>query len=342
MQISLLIPYLAPPTEMNLSLLSDLSLPALLTLLARSRHTQIPDNGGMESRLCQYFGIGKQTDWPIAPITFLADGGDPADYYWLRADPVHLRATRDQLMLVDSGAFAISQAEAELFAEAFNLHFHDDGYVLYPLRPNRWYLRLNKAPDLTTHSVNSVTGKHINAYLPGGKDALDWHRFYNEIQMLFFSLGINNEREVRGDLTINGLWCWGGGIMPTLQAPSIHKLLANDSDARAMAFAAGVPNDQLPSNAFDLDHSALVILDGLSGAAQYGDYTGWRETILQLEAEWFAPLLKGLKSGKLSSVEIMTSTHTRALTWHIRRKDLLKIWRRSSLTSILTMPVLGQ
>lgn len=339
MHISLLIPYLAPPSEMSLSLLNDLSLRALRTLLARSRPAHIPDNNGMEGCLCQYFGITKQTDWPIAPITFLADGGDPADYYWLRADPVHLRATRDQLMLVDSGAFTVSQTEAELFAAAFNQYFQDYGYVLYPLRPNRWYLRLDNAPDLKTCSVNSVAGKQINAYLPSGKAALDWHRFYNEVQMLFFSLGINNEREARGELTINGLWCWGGGVMPRLPTASISKLLANDSDARSIAFSAGIANDQLPDNAHGLKESALVILDGLSGPSQYGDYTGWRETISQLESDWFAPILAGLKSGKINTVEIITPTTSHTLRWQIDRKDLLKIWRRNQLISLLTIPV---
>ena len=338
MNISLLIPYLLPASEMTVSLLSDLQLPALRTLLARAIRTETETPGGVEGALCRHFGIARQADWPIAPITLLADGGAPDTHYWLRADPVHLRATRDQLMLVDSGAFNVSQAEAELFADAFNRHFQEDGYTLYPLRPNRWYLRENTPPNLTTHSVNSVTGQHIDPFLPRGTDALAWHRLYNEIQMLFFSLAVNDTREARGELSINGLWCWGGGTMPTIQATSSAKLLANDSDARALAFAAGIPNDSLPKHAGNMDQPALILLDALSGAAQYGDYIGWREAILQMEKNWFSPLLAQLKSGKLSSVQISTFTQQHAITWHTRPRDLLKLWRRDTLSQSLTMP----
>ena len=338
MNISLLIPYLIPTPEMNAALLSDLPLPALKTLLARASRTQNNTTGGLEEALCQHFGVVRQTDWPMAPVTLLADGGDPAGYYWLRADPVHLRATRDQLMLVDSGAFSLSQTEAEQFAVAFNQHFQDDGYVLYPLRPNRWYLRLNTPPALTTHSVNAVTDQHIDPYLPSGAEALAWHRLYNEIQMLFFSLAVNDAREARGELTVNGLWCWGGGVMPSLQATTSAKLLADDNDARALAFAAGVANDNLPRTADSIDQPAVVLLDALSGAAQYGDYLGWREAILQMEKDWFAPLLAQLKSGKLSAISINTYTQQHAISWQTRRSDLLKLWRRDTLPQLLAMP----
>lgn len=338
MNINLLLPYLIPLSEMRTALLSDLPLPALQTLLARGKRTQNPTCGGLEAWLCTHFGISRQADWPLAPICLLADGGDPGTDYWLRADPVHLRATRDQLMLVDSGAFKISQNEAEQFTAAFNRHFLEDGYMLYPLRPNRWYLRLNKPPALITHSVNSVTGKHIDAYLPRGDDSLAWHRFYNEIQMLFFGLPINTIRETRGDLSINALWCWGGGIMPTLLPSNSDKLWANDADARAMAFAAGVPNDALPDNANSIDQPALILLDALSGAAQYGDYQGWRDALVQLETNWFAPLLAQLKSGKISSLQIHTSTPQQDVTWRIQRSDLFKFWRRDALTQSLEMP----
>ena len=338
MNISLVIPYLIPTAEMKVALLSDLPLPALKILLARASSTRNNASGGTEATLCQHFGIAQQSDWPIAPITLLADGGEPSRHFWFRADPVHLRATRDQLMLVDSGAFSVSQSEAEQFADAFNSHFQTDGYVLYPLRPNRWYLRLDSQPALATHSINAVTGKHIDAYLPSGAEALAWHRFYNEVQMLFFSLAVNSERDARGELTIHGLWCWGGGVMPDILPATSSKLLTNDSDARALAFAAGVPNDKLPDDASGIDQPALVLLDALSGAAQYGDYIGWREAILQLEKSWFAPLLTQLKSGKLSSIQISTYTEHNTVTWQTRRSDLLKLWKRDNLAKSLTIP----
>ena len=336
MNIRLLVPDLIPVAEMQSALLGDLSLPALSTLLARAKREQSETVTDRETLLCQHFGIIRQSDWPVAAITLLADGGDPGAHYWFRADPVHLRATREQLMLVDSAAFEISQMEAEQFADAFNRHFQADGYLLYPLHPKRWYLRVTPPPALTTCSVNTVAGQSINAYLPSGADSLAWHRFYNEIQMLLFSLPVNDAREARGELPINSLWCWGGGTLPVIAPGSGTKLWANDSDARALAAAANVSNDQLPAHASAIDQSALIILDALSGAAQYGDYQGWREALLQLESNWFAPLLQQLKSGQLSSLQINTFTQQQVINWQIQPIDLYKLWRRSRIAQSLS------
>lgn len=337
MIITLLIPDLIPAPEMRDAALGGLALPALQTLLARADKTAAPAEGGLDGWLCRAFGVGKQQDWPIAPVTLLADGGEPGNAYWLRADPVHLRATRDKLMLVDSGAFQLTQIEAETYAQTFNVHFSAEGFTLYPLRPDRWYLKLDQPPALTTQPVSAATGKHLDPYLPQGADGLKWHRLYNEIQMLFFSLPLNDAREARGELTVNSIWLWGGGTPPQI-APANSKVLANDPTARAIALAAACPNDAVPANAAALTGNTddtLVLTEHLRGAAQYGDIIGWREGMQQLEADWFAPLLAMLKSGKLSELRIIVPGTTESVEWRVMRGMLLKFWRRGSLAGLL-------
>jgi len=202
MIITLLIPDLIPPPEMRDAALGGLALPALQTLLARADKTTAPAEGGLDGWLCHAFGIDKQQDWPIAPVTLLADGGEPGKDYWLRADPVHLRATRDKLMLVDSGAFQLTQTEAETYAQAFNAHFSADGFTLYPLRPDRWYLKLDQHPALITQPVTAVTGKHLDPYLPQGADGLKWHRPVQRNPDAVFQPA--SERRPRGARRVDG------------------------------------------------------------------------------------------------------------------------------------------
>ena len=337
MLITLLIPDLIPPPEMRAAALHELALPALQALLARADKTSAPAEGGLDGWLCRAFGVDKQLDWPIAPITLLADGGEPGNNYWLRADPVHLRATRDKLMLVDSGAFQLSQTEAETYAQAFNAHFSTDGFTLYPLRPDRWYLKLDQHPAINTQPVTAVTGKHLDPYLPQGADGLKWHRLYNEIQMLFFNLPINDARETRGEMTVNSIWLWGGGTLGSTATTSRVKLYANAADARALALAAACPNDALPGNADALTGSddALILLETLRGAAQYGDVIGWREGMQQLESDWFAPLLAQLKSGRIKTLQLVVPGAAQTSHWQITRSALLKLWRRGSLAEQL-------
>jgi Uncharacterized protein conserved in bacteria len=335
MQITLLIPDLIPPPEMRDAALNDLMLPALRTLLARGEKATTTAEGELDGWLCRQFGVARQQDWPIAPVTLMADGGDPGSAYWLRADPVHLRATRDKLMLADSGAFSISQLEAEACATAFNAHFQADGMTLYPLRPDRWYLKLDHTPQLVTQPVSAVTGKHVDPYLPTDADGLKWHRLYNEIQMLFFSLPINDAREARGEMTINSLWLWGGGTLATTSSSQRIKLYANQPEARALALGAGCPNDALPGDASALGDDALVLLETLLGAAQYGDIIGWREGMQQLEADWFAPLLARLKAGSIKTLQIVTPGSAHTTHWQTTRASLVKLWRRGKLDALL-------
>ncbi|BBP04177.1 hypothetical protein TPL01_27360 [Sulfuriferula plumbiphila] len=338
MLITLLIPDLIPPPEMRDAALGGLAPPALQTLLARADRTTAPAEGGLDGWLCRAFGVDKQQDWPIAPVTLLADGGEPGKDYWLRADPVHLRATRDKLMLVDSGAFQLTQSEAETYAQAFNAHFSAEGFTLYPLRPDRWYLKLDQPPALTTQPVTAVTGKHLDPYLPQGADGLKWHRLYNEIQMLFFSLPLNDAREARGELTVNSIWLWGGGTPPRITPAGTTRLWANDPTACAIALFAACPNAPLPHHATALADStddALVLAGHLRGAAQYGDIIGWREGLQQLETDWFAPLLAMLKAGKVPALRIIVPGAAEIVEWRVTRGMLLKFWRRGSLAGLL-------
>jgi len=288
----------------------------------------------MEIWLCKAFGMEKQRDWPIAALTLAMDGGNPHQHCWFRADPVHLRVERDQIVLADSATLSISQLEAEQLVAALNRHFETDGLLFYALRPDRWYLKLSSQPDIQTRLLPDVAGKNINDHLPAGPDGMRWHRLFNEIQMLFHDHPVNAAREMRGEMPINSIWLWGGGTMPTLAYQPYSKILAHDALARSLALASQTPVAELPENAMawlaqsEKIASNLVVLDHLRGAAQYGDIHGWQEGLKQLEQAWFAPLLRALKQGKLNSLTIHAGNDSHMQSFHVTSADLWKIWRR--------------
>ena len=55
----------------------DAGVPALRRLLARARETRLVRQD-LEAALLQSFGVQRQRDWPVAPFTWLADGGNAA------------------------------------------------------------------------------------------------------------------------------------------------------------------------------------------------------------------------------------------------------------------------
>jgi hypothetical protein len=341
MHCHLLIPNLIPPTSADDPALRGLSLPALETLLARGRE-QNPTGGGMEAWLCRAFNVTQQHDWPVAPLTLLADGGEPREHYWLRADPVHLQLMRDRIILADSASFALPRDEAEQLADALNRHFHSDGMIFYPVLPQRWYLRLAAPADMRTHSLAETAGKHIDAYLPSGPDGMRWHTLSNEIQMLLHNHPVNEAREARGEMPVNSVWLWGGGTLPASVASPFSGVWADEPLARGLARAAKAPCNALPTSAAAWLASAgnggehLIVLDGLRGAAQYGDMRGWREGVECLERDWFAPLADMLKKGQVAQLSIAAVDGERCREFTVERNELWKFWRgKKPLTGYL-------
>jgi hypothetical protein len=310
------------------------ALHALQTLLARGRR-QRGDAATAESRLCDAFGVARQSDYPIAALTLAFDGGNPGAACWLRADPVHLQAQRNRLVLVDSGAFEIATDEARQLTDALNRQFAADGMLFHPLRPDRWYLRLEAAPQLVTTPLPAAAGRDIDALLPQGADALRWHARINEAQMVLSDHPVNEAREARGELPVNSIWPWGGGGAPHApQRPFTH-VWSDDVTARALAHATEIPHEALPpSGAQWLEHAApdghhLIVNDHLRGAAQYADHGSWLNAATALDSEWLAPLLDALRHRRLSELVLWLPGIAFSYSCTITPADLWKIWRRA-------------
>ena len=150
--VHLLIPDLFLPKHVASEASSGLALPALLTLLSRAQPSLLP-TGTLEDCLCDIFGVA---DRAIAPVTLQADGVGQGTSYCLRADPVHLRLQRDQLILQAAGTLAIE--EARQLCASLNTHFSAAGLNFYAPHPQRWYLQLDKPPAIGTHHLAQVIG----------------------------------------------------------------------------------------------------------------------------------------------------------------------------------------
>jgi hypothetical protein len=333
MNLNLLIPNLFWSDISQPEIYSDLSMPFLETLLARSVSTHCPAQE-LEMWLCKKFDIVQhQSSWPIAPIMLHLDGPDfirTNKDFWMRADPVHLRIEQNHIMLADSQAFKISKEEAEQIVQDLNLcNYHDFSFL--PLHPTRWYLRVSKVPEIQTYTLGQVTCMNINNFLPTGKESIIWHKIFNEIQMLLFEHPVNQARESRGELTINSVWFWGGGNMPSsIQAPYTH--IWSDHDLpRAFALASNTNHSKLLLNADEwlqvgTTGNHLLVLDALLGKAKYRDAYNWRETLKNLEKNWFSPLYKALKKGRINQLIITTLNENSSQDFAIARSNLWKFW----------------
>lgn len=342
MNLSLIIPDLLLPQAPNalLDRYQDLRLPALERLLARGTpHRSLGCT--LESFLLKQFKV--EGNDSVTPYTWLADGGSTDESYWLRADPVYLQAQRGQLVLVDGAMLDITEAEADALCTTLNQHFVSDNLRFFPAHPARWYLALDRAPEISTVPLAQVAGQSVNDCLPRGNASQRWNQILNEAQMLLHTHPINTAREQRGQALINSLWLWGGGVAQALPPCSLQHIWANDALARGLALTVKVPCHALPQDAAAClanatpDAKQWVVLDGLRRAAWYGDDEAWRAGLAQMETHWFAPLEQALHAGRIRSLSLYAMNAQGLLTLHSKRVQCWYFWRRpKALTHYLS------
>ena len=137
--------------------------------------------------------------------------GDGASHsFWMYSTPVNMQLGRDSYFLTDPASVTISDEESVALVASLNAHFEGFGYAFYFVN-GIWFLGLDRAPNITTTTIDSVKNQDIANHLPKGEGALEWNKLQNEIQMLLFSHPVNQAREQNGVPIINSLWCYGLG-----------------------------------------------------------------------------------------------------------------------------------
>ncbi len=334
MNLQLFIPTLFWPDASQSQIYDNLSLAALENLLAKAVLTR-GESSTVDAWFCTTFGIEKQQDWPIAPITLQSERLDSlknSKDFWIRADPVHLRIEQNHIMLADSHAFELTMKEAEQYTNDLNQHLQQDDLALLPAHPDRWYIRVNQPPQVNTHTLNQVVCENINLFLPTGKEHITWHNVINEAQMILHEHPLNEAREARGELAINSIWLWGGGVLPQSAASSYKKIWSDDELPQALAEMSQSQHDVLPADAETCWKSAeqgehLVILNHLLTPSKYKNAETWQKNLAVLEQNWFAPLYKAIKNGDISQLTLTTIHQDTALNFTLSSADLWKFWR---------------
>ncbi|MFZ2540542.1 MAG: hypothetical protein WAW75_02080 [Gallionella sp.] len=327
--VHLVIPDLFLPKHIAVEVCAELRLSSLEQLLSRGALTSTAETGdfgaSLENMLCGMFGLTRSADAPVAPISAAFDG--LAAGCWLRADPVHLRLQRDQLLL--SGVLVDSE-EATQFCASLNTHFAGQGLEFFAPHPQRWYVRLDVLPHMRTTPYSEVFGRNVRSALPTGADAAHWHQLSNEIQMLLFAHPVNQEREARGEVPVNSMWFWGAGdTMGALQI-AYDSASSDESLVEMLAAAASVPfaawNARWDEGS--CDGRQLLVWTGLRAALQRGDLAAWRDALQDFEVSYAQPLSQALRSGKIEQLQldILGENGTRCVLF--KRAHTWAFWRK--------------
>jgi hypothetical protein len=299
-------------------------LPALELLLARGRET-VGDARALETWLLEAFEIEAKA-LPAGALTLLAHGIPQKDGLWARADPVHLRVMRDHILVVPGAGLQLARAEADALCAALNGHF-GARLELHAVEALRWCARLEAPLELSALPALELAGRGPAA---GARaDAL-----LNEVQMLLHEHPVNEAREARGEPAINSLWLWGAG--PAAQAVAGHwqSVSADDPVALGLARAANARARPLSASGADWlerspeDGRHLIVLDALRAPLAAGDAAAWASRAAALEQGWFAPLLAGLRAGRVGMLTIHVPDAASGVSFETIRGDLRRFWRR--------------
>ena len=118
----------------------------------------------------------------------------------------------------------------------------------------------------------------------------------------------------------------------SIVSPYTH-LWSNELLTESLALISGTHHANLPLDAKALFQSSssghhFVVLDVLHGKAQYADAYGWRESLKNLEQNWFEPVSRALRQSVLAQVVVTTLGGAKTMNFTVRSGDLRKFWRR--------------
>jgi hypothetical protein len=221
---------------------------------------------------------------------FAAQGASGVTQARLVVRPVHLHIGLDHLVLSAPSELQLSADESADLMNSANDWLLQEGVRFEALSADLWNTVLadDSAQTLTqldAASSRMATGRNIDAWMVQGPKARTWRRLCNEVQMLWHTHPVNQRREARGAMVINGLWLEGGfGPLPPTQ---YDQLIATDPAWQGLARAAGLGADQLVSANLQDVEKRLADTDPHRRVLAISD--DWHRSLLSGDAaQWLA------------------------------------------------------
>ncbi len=244
----LLIPFASALSETATQVLRDLVLPNLAQLLARLTLTERDDADVLTLSPPHERAWAHAQGWrgadgclPFAAQAAAADGVEVGDLAWGLVTPTHWHVGRDHVTLADPAALRLSADESRAALAELRGLFESEGFRVEWGAASRWYVAHERLAELPTASLDRVIGRNVELWMRSTQDKLI-RRLQSELQLLLYTHALNDEREQRGELTLNSFWLSGCGraqpapnnvrVDGTLRAP----LLAEDWAAWAQAW----------------------------------------------------------------------------------------------------------
>ena len=324
------------------ALTCDNSLDLWASMCSAGRLEQTPISGTYPAALgCAWFGIWRDSDsgtWPLSGLSWFAD--QPSNTVHnskgcICIEPVHLEVAHSGLIASDPKHLALHMDEAKELSEIIAPMCNAAKITIHTPLPQRWYLTMPAAVRLQLTPLSATVGISDTTFLPQGKDAAQWMRWLNQVQLEWSNCKVNQRRQARGQTIVNSVWLSATGhpSHKPSRAP-LPDLVSTDEPAIAgLANWCNIRCIALMDSYAVLEHTAraslghaLVLESGLYHAARIGDWSTWSDKLDQWTTHWLQPVWLAFRKRELQSLEIIDECGRRLLLnsgarrrwWHRR------------------------
>ena len=152
---------------------------------------------------------------PLAAVQARQSGGDAASGGWAWITPAHWRVGQDHIAMQHPQELQLDEDASRTLLAAMQPWFAEDGITLTYDAPLRWLARGEMFRTLPSASLDRVIGQRIDdAWMPRGPAGGPLRRLQQEMQMLLYTLPLNDQRERVGLPPVNSFWASGTGALP--------------------------------------------------------------------------------------------------------------------------------
>lgn len=185
-----------------------------------------------------------------AALSWRGEGGVWRDGAYLHAEPVHLAAGLDNLLLVPIATLD-PQELAQLRADVQTALSYA-GFELLLGATGDWYVWNEQRLELKTYSPRSGYQQRVYDIMPRGADGPKLRRLMTELQMLLHRHPVNIARERRGEAALNALWFWGAGQLQLTGKKYHQRVLGNRAYVRGLCEHLRLECEPAPQSTQDL------------------------------------------------------------------------------------------
>jgi hypothetical protein len=264
---------------------------------------------------------------------------------WLyNISPVFLYPDMDQLVLASDLSQQISDSEASEICLSINNLFseteYDKTWELVYFAQNQWFLisdmqLINQAMPKDKIGKALVRPQAVDDF-PNNTSNY-WIQTLNEIQMLLFSLPLNQLRLQESKQQCNSLWLWGESLLTLDKSKEKKhcwdKVYSNEYLVQQLAMYNGQCCQTLSDfESIVVDtttENILVVLNDIEQAIETQDLFAIIDVLKQYETQWFEPLKQSIMSSSIESVCIQSNAKE---SFRINRRSLKSWWKRTKST----------